>query len=507
MQMIWVLAGLSVLLLATLVFMLTIYFRAKHDADNPGKEKKALETGKEVSACLAELQQQKKIVEQLIIDCDPEDKKRLMLFECWVLFLDVEYSIISTHTIDADIDTALEKFVPLTDDVDFAQSMDMLVKQIAAQKKLASNMTKEIEAKSKILERKTEATDQLNAKLEKLRAELEDEDELDADLLSLRLQLSELWRLENHVKEQLSAAKRADQPQSDYQELLESFVEDSEIEDFLAPVQAEYQSKLEQLKTMADYQKGVIQELKNAIKGSNDGDSTSLSLSYDVALARLEKTFADKKTILHKLEAKLDSLQEIKQSLTLDFQTQNALVTAKEIELQSKAQAEKGQETNAMQNILAQQQTSVQAMEDLVDQAPLIKESEQLITQQTSKIETIKQMMNESELLVEVLEQDLDKEQKRQDELQSKLADLSELLVNSANSNTISDHEMNALIEENKALADEIKTMEKELLSYSAVPTDEVTHLKEQIEALDEKIIKVKTEYDQMEEKYLSALL
>lgn len=513
MNLIWSLAALAVFLLLTLIVTLVIYFRrekvAKEDQVEQDDNQNSPQTanGVDVQACLNELKHQKEIVEKFIIDCDPEDKKRHMLFECWSLFLDVEYAIISTQSMTADIDTALEKFTHLTDDVGFAQSMDVLVKQISAQKKLSDNMIKEIEEKNKMLMLKTETSSLLNDKLEALRAELSEEMEVDQALLDIRLELATLWRLESHIKEQLAtnSNEMTDGVEPEYQNLLESFLEDSNIEDFMAPIQDEYQGKLEQLKAMADYQKTVIAELKSAVKEVNGKDGGN-SLNYDVALARLEKTFADKKDILHKLEAKLDSLQAIKQSLTLDFQKQDALVTAKTEELKSQDSINEEVEKSAMQSILEQQQTSVQAMEDLFDQAPLVQASEQLIKEQSSKIESIKKMVDESELFVELLEQDLDKEQKIQDDMQLRLAELSEKLVNISNT-SVSDSEVERLKEENEELEAEIRVMEKELVSHSDAPNEEIEKLKTQVAELDEKITKMKADYAQMEEKYLSALL
>ena len=515
MDLIWTLIALTAVLFIIFITVLVLYFRKSKN-----KQDKTIETAStsgtkqkqenlDLSICLAELQHQKDIIKLLADECDPEDEKRLMLFQCWELFLNVEYDLISTQSLSADIDTALEQFLPLTEDVNFAQSMDTIVKKIAAQKKLSTNMMQEIERKNSILLTKTEASNQLNSKLESLRAELSKEEAVDKALLDARLELATLWQLESRIKEELAHVDLTHENTTpEYRSALEDFLSNSDIDDFMSPIQEEYQNKVNQLKSMADYQKTIIEELKSAIKEVSSQDPNSSSLNYDVAVARLEKTFINKKAILHKLEAKLDSLQAIKQNLTLDSQAQNALIIAKEAELNTQIPVSDANEKSAIQSILEQQQTSVQAMEDLFDQAPLIKESELLVEKQSSKIEKVKRMVNESELFVELLEQDLDVEQKRQDDLQLRLSNLSESLLDNPSITKEDRDQIEVLKEENEELEAEINAMEKELLTHkNTAPNEESIKLQSKVEELNEKIIKMKEDYANMEEKYLSALL
>lgn len=516
MNFIWPLAGLTVVLAIILVALLVMYFRGakpkdelEEDGDNPAAvpSKKTPFQGKvDVSQCLDELKQQKDIIKQLIVDCDPADKKRMTLFECWALFLDVEYSLVSTKSFDKSVDAALEQFLPLTEDVGFAQEMDGMVKKIAAQKKLSKNMTKEIERKANSLEAKTLFTDKLNDKLEALRKELSEEEEIDKFLLDARLELTSLWQLENRLQEQLEDMKAQNQEASDYQEAVQAFLDDTELGDFVAPIHDEYQGKVQQLKTVADYQKSIIQELKREVQAAKENKADGANIEYDVVLARLEKTFQDKKTILHKLEDKLDSLQVIQHNLTLDVEKHDVMLAAKDAELKQQEQSDSNLQT--MQSILEQQQDSVRNIEGLLDQAPLIQESEQLVQEQSSKIQQIKKMIDESELFVEVLEQDLDKEQKEQEGLQLKLSELSEALANAIPSGMNADNvDIDKLKQQNSELEAEIQSMEKALAEQSDTPSDESLALQEKLDALDEKILKIRDDYAQMEEKYLSALL
>jgi len=515
MDFIWLLAIVSGVLLIVFLVVLVLYIRGRQNTDQEHDDKSDGEPNPRQSkqneidftTCLAELKQQKDIIKQLIVECDPEDKKRMMLFECWALFLDVEYSLVSTQTLEDDIDSALEQFLPLTEDVNFAQSMDGIVKKIAAQKKLSQNMVKEIERKSSVVQAKTESAHQLNQKLEALRTDLSEEDEIDKFLLKVRLELASLWQLENRLKAQLASLEEGSgETKGNYQNAVETFLDNADIEDFITPIHSEYQNKLQQLKAMSDYQKTVIDELKSAVQTAKNNKSNDRSIEYDVALARLEKTFLDKKNILHKLEAKIDSLQIIQHNLTLDVQKQNSLIADKKEEL--KEQESDTQGRSAMHSILEQQQTSVRAIEDLFDQAPLIQESEQLVEKQSSKIGKIKKMVNESELFVELLEQDLDIEHKKHEELQFRLSEFSEKLLESTAENTVENkEEIETLRKTNNDLETEIRAIEEKLVNQTTQPTEGAIKLQKQLAELDEKIVKMKTDYDQMEEKYLSALL
>lgn len=514
----WLLAMVAGGLLVILLIILTVnaYLGKKTEkaiSEENDVEDEELEShiagGIDVGPSLRTLRQQQQILEQLILDCDPDDGKRLMLLECWELFLDVEYELIKQQKMTENLDKELEKFLPLTDYVDFAQSMEVILKKIAAQKAMAQNIVKEIEHKTAVIEAKTEATNQMSRKVDAIRQEIAKEDELDKSLLDLRLQLANLWKLENRIKDKLAnniTRGETDEPVSEeYQSALEAFLDDAALGDFITPIQEEYQSKIEQLKSMANFQKGIIHDLKLALKEASEKGTPKASMGFEVAIARLEKTFTEKRNILRKLEAKLDSLQLVRHNLTLDIEKHDALIQEKGEELKQQEESSEQSKKGDMQAILQQQHASVGNIEALYDNAPFMKESEQLIQDQEAKIKKIKRLVNESELLVELLEQDLEAEQKRQEELTLKLAE--------AETNQTSDDE-NREIERlqlaNQKLQSDIKHMKSQLMKRLLTPTDsqqDDLDWADKLEELDKKIERVKTDYAQMEEKYLSALL
>ena len=456
-------------------------------------------------AVLALIEQQQGIVEELISVCPERDQLRFSMLECWSLFLSLEFKLISKQITSAEAISELEKFIPLTQEAGFSQMMEVLVKKISAQRSLSQAINKDIERKNQLLQAKMNVNSELNEKFSRMKAELDAEHEIDESLSEMRIELAQAYQLENTIKTKLTAIKEAPEEVSEeYQLALELFLNSSELDDFIVPIQNEFDGKIEELKSIAEYQAKTIRDLKALLKDSAGKGADKFDVEYDIVVARLEKSLSDKKHILSRLELKLDSLQMVKYQLTNDAKTQERLVNERNYELELLSQ--NGGELANMQNIFSQKEDSLNNMTKHLDAAPLTGESQAYASELTDKVSAFKAMMNESELFVEMLELDLDAEQKKSAELQTRLAELSDYVMQQSLRVDAVNHQDSAQLEEaNAELALEISTMKKEYERSRS--SDESVSLQKKITELDTKIERMKMEYAQMEDQFLSSLL
>lgn len=460
------------------------------------------------SAVLALLTQQQGIVSELKKTCSEKDTLRLSLLECWSLFLDLEYKLVAKQVTSQDVDQQLERFIPLTQEAGFSQIMESLVKKISAQRNLSQAINKDIERKNQLVLAKMGVNHELNNKFDFMRAELEGEPEVDAKLAEIRIQLVQAYQLESAIRSRLSSLKQTpDSVSEDYQLALELFLNSSDLDDFIAPLQNEFEDKVEELKSVAEYQANTIKELKAIVKEKVDQRQLNkYKINYDIIVAKLEKSLSDKKQILSRLELKLDSLQMVKYQLSKDVKIQNELALVKDVELQQINQAREEDVAN-MQTIFSKKEVSLNNMERQLDGAPLTEESQAYANEQAEKIAAFKLMMNESELFVEMLESELESEQRKSADLQTRLAELSDYVMQqSMRVESIDRQDSTQLEEANAELALEIKMMKKELEKNSNESIESIS-LQKKISDLDSEVSLMKRQYAEMEDTFLSSLL
>jgi len=460
------------------------------------------------SAVLALLAQQQSIVDELKKTSNEKDKLRLSLLECWSLFLDLEYKLVTKQVTSQEVDQQLEQFIPLTQEAGFSLMMESLVKKISAQRNLSQAINKDIERKNQLVLAKMGVNQALNNKFDRMKVELEEEPEVDAKLAENRIQLVQVYQLENAIRSRLAALKQApDKVSEDYQLALELFLNSSDLDDFMAPLQTEFDDKVEELKAVAEYQANTIKELKLVVKNAIDQQhSNKYEINYDIIVAKLEKSLSDKKHILSRLELKLDSLQMVKYQLSKDVKKQDKLALEKDVELQQINQARDDEMAN-MQTIFTKKEASLNNMERQLDGAPLTEESQTYANELAEKIAAFKLMMSESELFVEMLEFELESEQNKSAGLQTRLAELSDYVMQqSMRVESIDRQDSNQLDEANTELRLEICTMKKELERNSS-DSDESISLQKKITQLDDQIAQMKRQYAEMEDTFLSSLL
>ena len=466
------------------------------------------EKNQQRGAVLALIEQQQTIVNELKETCPEKEKLRLSLLNCWSLFLDLESKLLSKQISLSEVVQQLEQFIPLTQEAGFSQVMESLVKKISAQRNLTQVISQDIERKNQLVLAKMGVNSELNNKFNRMKVELEEEPEIDVKLAETRVQLVQVYQLENAIRAKLTGLKQAPENVSEeYQLALELFLNSSDLDDFIAPLQNEFEDKIEELKAVAEYQANTIKELKLVVKEAVDQQqSHKYQIDYDLVVVKLEKSLSDKKQILSRLELKLESLQMVKYQLAKDVQIQDQLVIAKNVELQQISQTRESEVAN-MQNIFSQKYTSLSNMERQLDGAPLTDESQSYANELAEKIAAFKLLMSESELFVEMLEFELETEQKKSAELQTRLAELSDYVMQqSQRVDSIDRQDSTQLEEANEELALEIATMKKEFERNSAA-SDETLALQKKINKLDDDISQMKMKYAEMEDKFLSSLL
>lgn len=457
---------------------------------------------------LAILQQQQAIVSELRRTTSDEDQLHHSLFDCWQLFLELEAKLVVKQVTNEEVDQRLEKFIPLTQDAGFSQRMESLVKKISAQRNLTQAINRDIARKNQLVLAKMGVNNELNSKLEYMQTSLQSEPDVDAKLAKIRMQLVQVYQLESAVRAKLLTLKEApDKVSEDYQLALELFLDSSDLDDFMAPLQDEFDNKIEELKSIAEYQANTINELKRVVKEASEQTQVEkYKIDYDIVVARLEKSLSDKEHLLSRLELKLDSLQMVKYQLSKDIQAKDRLVLEHDEELQQIKLASDGEFMN-IQQLFLQKEESLNKMTSQLDSAPLTQEFQVYAAELDEKITAFKLMMSESELFVEMLEFELESEQKRSAEFQTRLAELSEYVMQqSQRVESIDKQDSNKLEEANKELALEIATMKKEF-ERSLNLSDESTSLRRDIAQLDDKISALKAHYAEMEDKFLSSLL
>ena len=457
---------------------------------------------------LALLEQQKVIVSELKQSLVGQDRLKVAILDCWELFLNLETQLVNKDVSVQEIDQKLEQFIPLTQENGFSEILESLVKKIAAQRSLAQAIDKDIEHKNQLLMSKMSVNAELNEKFDRMKSELEAEPEVDVKLAEMRVELVQVYQLENAIRAKLRALKEApDEISEEYQLALELFLNSSELDDFIAPLQNEFGDKIEELKAVAEYQANTINELKQVVKETKEQqESGKYKIDYDIIVAKLEKSLSDKKQILSRLELKLESLQMVKSRLSQDAQKHDRLVNEKDYELQLVSQSQDTEVTN-MQSIFSQKQASLNNMEQQLDAAPLNDESQAYATELAEKVTAFKLMMSESEMFVEMLEFELEAEQKKSAELQTRLAELSEYVMQQSQRVESIDRQDSIQLEEaNSELEAEINTMRKEFDRNNA-GTNEAVDLQKKIVEIDERIMKMKQDYAEMEDKFLSSLL
>lgn len=457
---------------------------------------------------LALLAQQKLIVNELKQSTDEDNRLKVAILDCWELFLDLESQLVKKDVGVQEIDQKLEQFIPLTQESGFSEILESLVKQIASQRSLAQAIDKDIEHKNQLLMSKMSVNAELNEKFDRIKAELEVEPEVDVKLAEMRVELVQVYQLENSIRAKLRALKEApDEVSEDYQLALELFLNSSELDDFIAPLQNEFDDKVEELKAVASYQATIINELKLIVKETKEQkENGKYKVDYEIIVAKLEKSLSDKNQILSRLELKLESLQAVKARLSQDAQKQERLVNEKDYELQLVNQSQEAELTN-MQSIFSQKQASLNNMEKQLDGAPLNDESQTYANELAEKVKAFKLMMSESEMFVEMLEFELEAEQKKSAELQTRLAELSEYVMQQSQRVDSIDRQDSIQLEEaNSELEAEINTMRKELERNNAGAND-AADLQKKIAEIDERLVKMKQDYAEMEDKFLSSLL
>jgi len=521
--LIFILSFVTLLSAGFLIFALWTYVVAKRKlnlmainrseltSETEGQAQSTLDTDQQSqkqSAVLALLAQQQAIVNELKKTCPEKDKLRFSLLECWSLFLDLECKLVSKKVTSQEVDQQLEQFIPLTQEAGFSQMMESLVKKISAQRNLSQAINKDIERKNQLVQAKMGVNQALNNKFDRMRVELESEPEVDAKLAEIRIQLVQVYQLENAIRSRLTALKQApDKVSEDYQLALELFLNSSDLDDFIAPLQNEFEDKIEELKAVAEYQANTIKELKLVVKDAIDQQhSNKYEINYDIIVVKLEKSLSDKKQILSRLELKLDSLQMVKYQLSKDVKKQDKLALEKDIELQQINQAREDEVAN-MQAIFFKKETSLNNMERQLDGAPLTEESQAYANELAEKIAAFKLMMSESELFVEMLEFELESEQNKSADLQTRLAELSDYVMQqSMRVESIDRQDSTQLDEANAELRLEISTMKKEFERNSSDSEVSIS-LQKKISQLDDEIAQMKCRYAEMEDSFLSSLL
>jgi hypothetical protein len=460
------------------------------------------------SAVLALLAQQQGIVDGLKKTCSEKDKLRSSLLDCWALFLDLEYKLVTKQVTSQEVDQQLEQFIPLTQEAGFSQMMASLVKKISAQRNLSQAINKDIERKNQLVLAKMGVNHELNIKFDRMKAELDEEPEVDRKLAEMRIKLVQAYQLESAIKSRLSSLKQSqDKVSEDYQLALELFLNSSDLDDFIAPLQSEFENKVEELKTIAEYQANTIKDLKLVVKESVDQQQLNkYKINYDIIVAKLEKSLSDKKQILSRLELKLESLQMVKYQLSKDVKLQDELVLVRDVELQQINQASESDVAN-MQTIFSKKEVSLNNMERQLDGAPLTEESQAYANELAEKITAFKLMMNESELFVEMLEFELESEQRKNADLQTRLAELSDyVMLQSMRVESIDPQDSIRLEEVNAELTLEIRAMKDEF-EKSFNESEESILLQKRISSLDDEISQMKRQYAEMEDTFLSSLL
>ncbi|MGB0941348.1 MAG: hypothetical protein ACPGUE_03050 [Marinomonas sp.] len=479
------------------------------ETDNLVIESKPAETKLQTQAnVLALLEQQKVIVTELRQSLVEQDRLKVAILDCWELFLSLETQLVNKDVSVHEIDQKLEEFIPLTQESGFSEMLESLVKKIAAQRSLAQAIDKDIEHKNQLLMSKMSVNAELNEKFDRIKSELEVEPEVDLKLSEMRVELVQVYQLENTIRAKLRELKEApDNTSEEYQLALELFLNSSELDDFIAPLQNEFGDKIEELKAVAEYQANTINELKAIVKETKEQqESSKYKIDYDIIVVKLEKSLSDKKQILSRLELKLESLQMVKAKLSQDAQKHDRLVNEKDYELQLVSQSQESEMAN-MQSIFSQKQISLNNMEKQLDAAPLNDESQAYANELAEKVTAFKLMMSESEMFVEMLEFELEAEQKKSAELQTRLAELSEYVMQQSQRVESIDRQDSIQLEEaNTELEAEINTMRKEFERNNA-GTTEAADLQKKIAEIDERVIKMKQEYAEMEDKFLSSLL
>ncbi len=515
------LIGLSILLLVVFSLVLIRYFslRKMMKSANTGSNDDSMthdvsvesttlrEQQEERALWLALLQKQKVICTDLLSKVPSTDFQNKAALSCWSIFLGVEIQIVQHSIPQSKVIDLLDAFKSLLEKIDKAQEVDSLFKSLKVNQSILNELNKVIQRAEDKVASQVNITSELHAKLDKLNQQLAGEHQLDESLAALRVEMAALCEFFERLKLYVNEAKKNDSGAS-YIETIESFLGSTDDSSFLKPMHSELDSKVSDLKQLAEHQKNIITELKEQIrkvKGSVDAEGRHVG-AYDISIARLEKTLLDSSHVIKRLESKLENLQAIKYNLNIDVMKRDEALKQKEAELRD-------QENGSAQGmdiygVFDEERNTMKNMEDLLHQDDFTEESDVFASEQASKISSLRLMVNESELYVQMLENDLDSAKALREKLQYQIQNPDE---------HVSGLDDGALLEKDEEEIENLKEINHELenerrklaleLKETKSQSAEFDALQKKVDELDEKIEVIQEKYVEMEDRYLTALM
>lgn len=508
----WGLIASSALLFVVLIFTFLRYLSLKEQVNSSDSEKsdnaKSSGQGGDISAeekaqWLGLLKEQKNICALLLSNVPASDFQNKAALSCWSIFLEVEIKIIEQSVPHSEVMGFLDAFKSLLSKIDKAQEIDALFKSLKVNQSILNELNKIIQRASDKVSAQVNITSELNAQLEKLRNELKNEVSLDDSLALLRAEMASLCEFAERLKLHLDTVKD-EEGSAQYIDALETFLDEAKESTFLNSMRSELDSKVADLKLLAENQKEIIADLKEKVREAKEeeGDGKHIG-AYDIAIVRLEKVLLESSHVVKRLESKLESLQLVKYNLNIDMMKRDEALKEKKAQLED--EAGKTVQGIDIYNVLDEERSTMQNMEDLLHQGDFTEESDAFANEQASKLNSLRTMVNESELYVEMLEKDLDKAKALRENLEYRLLHPEESTYDETEAARDLEEARN-LSEINEELANERKRLMAEL-SESQDQTQSFNDLQKKVEELDDKIETVQAKYVEMEERYLTALM
>ncbi|WOD08355.1 hypothetical protein [Marinomonas sp. GJ51-6] len=274
----WGLIASSALLFVVLIFTFLRYLSLKKQVNSSDSEKSdnaKSSQGDDISAeekeqWLGLLKEQKNICAQLLSNVPASDFQNKAALSCWSIFLEVEIKIIEQSVPHSEVMGLLDAFKSLLSKIDKAQEIDALFKSLKVNQSILNELNKIIQRASDKVSAQVNITSELNAQLEKLRNELKNEVSLDDSLALLRAEMASLCEFAERLKLHLDTVKD-EEGSAQYIDALETFLDEAKESTFLNSMRSELDSKVADLKQLAEYQKEIIADLKEKVREAKEG--------------------------------------------------------------------------------------------------------------------------------------------------------------------------------------------------------------------------------------------
>ena len=461
------------------------------------------------ATCLAIIVKQQALAEALLEEMKnkPEHKEDEYLLTCWLSFLNIEYELIDKAVDSSALEPYLDGFAFVLDKVDDALEVDGLLKKLYVNKGLLKELVHTVNTVAEEVAAQMSQTATLNVSLERLQNRVLEGANVESELARVREEIAKTCEIQERIRLKIDEMIVDSDGDSDYVDYLRDFLGGTDSSSFLTSMGSELDEQVAELKRVSAQQSQIIIELQNHVKQIKGGQKDKRDkVDFGVSLARIEKTLLDRNKIVKQLETKLASLQTIKHNLRVDIKKRDDIISAKDSVLSQV----KDTDTNQVdiKGVFEQEHASMQSMEDLLHQAPLTAESEHYTTQQAQKMSELRLMVSESELYVEMLERDLDNARDLREALEAKLAngDSKEKQQKEAEKLKLDRIEVTNMTLLNEELENEVERLKAQVLEGKAEILN-ANRMQAQLLLLDEAIEKLRTDYMQLEEKYLRALI